>query len=282
MIHGALNHTIGYNTSLAIKEGVFMSNYENINGFQIIEDLGKDEKRVWRVKVICKACNKPFVTTYYSLHRIKGCGCNRPKKLAPLPEFINGFKTIKCHGYNKEKGVRWATVECKECKRVYDVDPNKLQYRKHCGCMKKGTIATKYKKSHPQLAQAILHMKSRCYNKNNQDYYNYGARGITVCDEWLHDSNKFCEWSLANGFESNKGLSIDRIDSSKGYFPENCRWTNATEQSRNTRRTKLTWETASQLRIDSKTMNYDELANKYNVSKSTVWAVIAYKVWREP
>lgn len=31
--------------------------------------------------------------------------------------------------------------------------------------------------------------------------------GITICDEWLHDRNTFCEWSLNNGFENAKGLS---------------------------------------------------------------------------
>lgn len=282
MILGDLRFNIGYNPSFSIEEGVFMADYENINGFQIIDDLGKDEKRVWRVKAICKACKQPFVTSYYTLSRIKGCGCNRPKKLMPLPEYINGFRTIKCHGYDKERGVRWATVECKACKREYEVDPNKLQYRKNCGCMKKETIACRYVKSHPQLANTIKHMMARCYNPKNQDYYNYGARGITVCEKWLKDRNTFCEWSLANGFENDKELSIDRIESSKGYSPENCRWATASEQSRNTRRNVLTWETASQLRFDAKNMTYDALANKYNVSKATVWAVIAYKVWRQP
>lgn len=261
-----------------------MSNYVDlpeINGFKIIEDLGKDENKVWRVKVICKACKTPFITGYYTLHRIKGCGCNRPSQLKALPEYINGFKIIKDLGYDTIKGRRRVIAECKACKREYEVHPHYLKERKHCGCMKKGTIASKYAKSHPQLAQAILHMKARCYNKNNQDYYNYGARGITVCDEWLADSNKFCEWSLNNGFENNKKLSIDRIDSDKGYSPNNCRWVTAEEQGRNTRRNVLTLELAKQLRIDAKNMTYDELANKYNVSKSTVWCVIAYKVWRE-
>lgn len=248
----------------------------NVNGFEVIEDKG-----FYRVIVICKACKNPFETNYYTLNRIKGCGCNRPSKLAPLPEFINGFKTIQCHGYDTKRGVRWATVECKECKRIYECDPNKLQYRKHCGCKKKGVIACKYKKSHPQLAQAISHMMGRCYNKNNQDYYNYGARGITVCDEWLNDRNTFCEWSLENGFENDKGLSIDRIDSSKGYFPENCKWSTPVQQSRNTRRNVLTMDLAQKIRIDSSSMKYWEMAIKYNVSQATIGAVVRNEIWKE-
>lgn len=198
-----------------------------------------------------------------------------------LDEYINGFRIIEDYGYTKVKDVRRALVECKECKRIYECDPHKLKYRKHCGCMKKDVIASKYAKSHPQLANTYKHMIGRCYNKRNQDYYNYGARGITICEEWLKDRNIFCEWSLANGYEKNKKLSIDRIDCTKGYSPENCRWATATDQSRNTRRTLLTLELAKQLREDKKHMTYEQLSNKYNVSKATVYAVIAYKIWRE-
>lgn len=250
-----------------------------VNGFKIIENLGKDENRQPVVLVICKACGNPFKTTFHSLHRIQGCLCNRPKKIISLPGVINGFRIIEDYGYEKVKDVRRALVECKECKRVYECDPHKLKYRKHCGCMKKGIVACKYVKSHPQLAQAFRHMKARCYNKNNQDYYNYGARGITICDEWLRDRNVFCEWSLKNGFENDKELSIDRIDGNQGYSPQNCKWSTAIEQGRNTRRNVLTMELAKQLRKDAKTMNYTELANKYNVCKATVWNVIAHKVW---
>lgn len=199
-----------------------------------------------------------------------------------LDEYINGFKIIEDYGYTKVKDVRRALVECKECKRIYECDPNKLQYRKHCGCKKKDVIACKYVKSHPQLAQTFKHMKGRCYNKNNQDYYNYGARGITICDEWLNDRNKFCEWSLVNGFENDKKLSIDRINNDKGYSPENCRWATSSDQSRNTRRNVLTWELATELRKDKKNMTYDQLSKKYNVSKATVYAVISYAVWKKP
>lgn len=76
-------------------------------------------------------------------------------------------------------------------------------------------------------------MKNRCFNDGDEDYRRYGARGITVCNEWLNDFAAFREWSCSHGYA--KGLSIDRIDNDGDYCPENCRWATQTQQSRNTR-----------------------------------------------
>ena len=43
----------------------------------------------------------------------------------------------------------------------------------------------------------------------------------------------FRDWANDNGYNDN--LSIDRIDNSKGYFPENCRWVDIHTQVRNKR-----------------------------------------------
>lgn len=262
-----------------------------VNGFEIIEDFGViyknpgvDRVKTHFVMAICKACKKPWKTSYYTLSKIKGCGCNRPSQLVDLGQFINGFKIIKDYAYARDKLTRWALVECKVCGREYDVAVNHLKYRKNCGCMKKDVIASRYAKSHPQLAQAIKHMMARCYNKNNQDYYNYGARGIKVCDEWLADRNTFCEWSLLNGFEEGKDLSIDRIDSSKDYSPENCRWANKVTQGQNTRRNVLDMNRVREMRAEytnNPSLNKEGMAIKYDVSKSTVWLVLNNRIWKE-
>lgn len=250
---------------------------QEINGFKVVSELWVNTSNCYKCNVICKVCNKEFETNYHALDRMKSCGCARPSQLKPLPEYINGFKIIKCLGYDKVKMVRRAIVECKVCKKEYEVDPNKLKYRKHCGCMKKNVIACKFAKSHPQLAQAIKHMISRCYNEKDKDFYNYGAKGITVCEEWLKDRNKFCEWSIDNGFKENQSLSIDRIDGKKGYNPNNCRWSNAKEQGRNTRRNVLNMKLAEEIR--SSNMSQVALAEKYKVSLSTIWLVINNRIW---
>lgn len=65
-------------------------------------------------------------------------------------------------------------------------------------------------------------MKYRCYNQKATSYKYYGAKGIRVCDEWLNDFQKFKEWAYENGYRDD--LTIDRLDSTKDYEPNNCRW----------------------------------------------------------
>lgn len=88
-----------------------------------------------------------------------------------------------------------------------------------------------------RLIKIYYAMKTRCYNPNHDHYKDYGGRGIKICDEWLNSPWKFYQWALHNGYA--KGLSIDRIDHEKGYFPENCRWATQKEQCNNTRKNIL-------------------------------------------
>lgn len=76
-------------------------------------------------------------------------------------------------------------------------------------------------------------MKCRCTDTKNNKYYLYGGRGITVCDEW-QEFMPFYDWAMANGYKDD--LTIDRIDSDKGYSPDNCRWATYKEQNNHLKR----------------------------------------------
>ena len=75
-------------------------------------------------------------------------------------------------------------------------------------------------------------MRNRCHNPRCKDYKNWGARGITVCARWRESFEAF--WADM-GPSYKPGLSLGRINNSKGYSPKNCRWETAKEQGNNTR-----------------------------------------------
>ena len=86
------------------------------------------------------------------------------------------------------------------------------------------------KKEYKRLYSIWACMKSRCNNPNRPKYKIYGARGISVCEEWLSFKN-FLKWALNNGYS--EGLSIDRIDNNGDYCPDNCRFATPKQQVRN-------------------------------------------------
>ena len=62
-------------------------------------------------------------------------------------------------------------------------------------------------------------MKQRCSRPNHDKYYMYGAVGITYDPKW-----ESFEGFLGDMGERPIGTTLDRIDSKKGYYKENCRW----------------------------------------------------------
>ena len=139
-----------------------------------------------------------------------------------------------------------------------------------CGCMLKEnreSFKNKYRNGkkinakNTRILRIYNHMKQRCYNSNNSSYKNYGGRGITICKEWLENYYEFEKWSLENGYEDT--LTIDRIDTNKGYSPKNCRWATYKQQANNERTNHI-------LEIDGIKHTVQEWSEIYKIKPNTI------------
>jgi hypothetical protein len=88
----------------------------------------------------------------------------------------------------------------------------------------KGRPATEYK--------SWDSAKSRCFNKNDPNYFRYGARGISMCENWRNSYTQFLKDMGRKPFTS---ATLDRIDNDGNYEHLNCRWATKSQQARNRR-----------------------------------------------
>lgn len=145
-----------------------------------------------------------------------------------------------------------------------------------CGCLRKelaarqGHLSATHGKIHTRLYCIWKGMKARCYNPHDPYYGRYGGRGITICEEWVHDFQAFYDWAMSHGYSED--LTIDRIDNDKGYSPDNCRWATTKEQARG-------MSTNRRLTIGRETKTLAEWCEIYGKKRSTVRARIDFYGW---
>lgn len=132
-------------------------------------------------------------------------------------------------------GRSYWNVTC-VCGKEFVVDANKLKQNTSlitCGNNEYHNIITNYEKeTFPHIFNTYRSYMNRVFNKNGQDYKDYGMRGITVSEDFKN-YYKFKEWAINNGYED--GLSLDRIDVNDNYSADNVRWATDQEQALNKR-----------------------------------------------
>lgn len=136
-----------------------------------------------------------------------------------------------------------------------------------CGCNRVASIIARQTK-HGHCAggrpsseySTYREMIERCYNQKCEEYKNYGARGIIVCDTWLESFSNFI---TDMGLKPSQKHSIDRVDNNGIYEPGNCKWSTPLEQSNNTRiNVRITF--------NGKTQTQSQWAAELGIPESTI------------
>ncbi len=103
-------------------------------------------------------------------------------------------------------------------------------------------------------------MKNRCSNPNSPTAKWYFKKGISLHEEWKK-FEPFKEWADSSGYSDL--LTIDRVNSSGNYCPDNCRWVDMITQNNNKSSNRT-------VEIDGKIFTASELCKIYNIKLNTL------------
>lgn len=127
-----------------------------------------------------------------------------------------------------------------------------------CGCLRFINNITHGKHDTPEY-KIWSSMRQRCKNPQSQVWHNYGARGISVAEEW----DSFAKFISDMGPRPSEDHSLDRIDNNGDYCKENCRWATINQQVKNTRKSKL-------YNLNGKMFNVREVAEILGINVNTL------------
>lgn len=132
-----------------------------------------------------------------------------------------------------------------------------------CGCWRREWVSARntkhglsYKVPEYDVWKGML---ARCDDPNHISYPWYGGCGVTVCERWRAFENFYADM----GPRPTPKHQIDRIDSTSGYGPTNCRWASKKEQARNQTNNHL-------LTFNGETLPIAAWADRLGISSSVI------------
>lgn len=201
----------------------------------------------------------------------RSCGCNMNQIKNNLVGQRFGRLTVteKVKGKILKSGYEQQTYKCVcDCGNEVTLPYSSLTTGNttSCGCYFKEELIkrnTTHGKSKTKLYDVWREMRRRCSKEKDLSYQYYGARGISVCDEWDSNYENFYNWAIKSGYS--EGLEIDRIDVDGDYSPSNCRWVTRKEQMNNISRNRYVT-----IRKNTKTLS--QWGELFNINPQTLWS----------
>lgn len=225
------------------------------------------------------------------------------KKVKDISNQVFGSLTALEFAYINKGQAHWK-FKCR-CGKDIVVRANTITYQSKkamlkedtelpsCGCVEL-IRKTKHghrsaKNTHP-LYKVYRGILNRCYNENDPNYRFYGAKGVTICNDWRNDPSSFIQWALANNWK--KGLHIDKDIKCMElgitpaiYAPHTCQFVKARVNLRqaNDRRNygkhpniKLSYQDVNEIihLYETKQMNGVELSKKFNVNSASIYRLL--------
>lgn len=191
-----------------------------------------------------------------------------------------GRLTVINRSPRKDGHTSWWICKC-DCGNIKEVRGTSLKngntkscgcYRSECGVKHGKEMMTKHGWYGTRLYSIYRGVIDRCENPSCPQYYNYGGRGIKICEEWRKSPQAFCEWAVANGYST--GLTLDRVNTDGDYEPSNCRWITIEEQQVNKRNNV-------RITFNGKTQCVAEWAREFGVKKHRLYQRIKAG-WTDP
>nr|DAX84040.1 MAG TPA: hypothetical protein [Caudoviricetes sp.] len=150
------------------------------------------------------------------------------------------FKVVKYSDKRSKSGNKFVVISFLDNGYTYDVDPVQIR---------RGMVKNRYAKSIYGIAsignvKMVKHKRAyniwykvicRCYYNQCKAYQHYGARGVSVCDEWLVFENFVKDYKLIDGYDEelfeagllvlDKDLKQSKTNTcNKVYSKDTCTW----------------------------------------------------------
>jgi len=171
--------------------------------------------------------------------------------------------------YEKHRAV--CRCEC-GTQLIVRVDMLRSGHTRSCGCLigesARARFTTHGQRNTPEW-HIWNHAKQRCVNPRDKNYAEYGERGITMCERWLHSPGNFFE---DMGPRPTPQHTLERRNNRLGYSPENCEWATRSTQTRNRRVTNM-------LTYNGKTLPLVEWADRLGMSRETLYSRVRRYGW---